>query len=303
MAYFEKNFYVTKDDTKILNLLQPRKGIVRAVLDTDTYNEIDDQFALVQMMLSHERIKVEGIYAAPFSMNERADNPEQGMELSYDEILRLLERINVSHENFVFKGVKEYVGSAKKVVEAPAVDELIKKAHEGSADNPLYVIAIGAISNVASALIKDPSIKEKVVVIWLGGNALYWPHSYDYNLKQDVGGAQILFDCGVPLVMVPCAGVTTTLTTTVPEVEKYIEPHGEIGKFLAMRFKEYSDDHKGWSKELWDMAAVAWLINEEWTPTNIIPSPILSDNMTWSVDQRRHSIKIVSMLNLSLIHI
>ena len=45
------------------------------------------------------------------------------------------------------------------------------------------------------------------------------------------------------------------------------------------------------------MAAVAWLINEEWTPTNIIPSPILSDNMTWSVDHRRHSIKIVSMLN------
>ena len=39
------------------------------------------------------------------------------------------------------------------------------------------------------------------------------------------------------------------------------------------------------------MAAVAWLINEEWTPTNIISSPILSDNMTWSVDHRRHSIK------------
>ena len=258
MAYFEKGFHVSKDDTKILNLLKPRSGVVRAILDTDTYNEIDDQFALVQMMLSNERIKVEGIYAAPFSMNERADNPEKGMELSYDEILRLLERINVSHENFVFKGVKEYVGSAKKVVDAPAVDDLIKKAHEGSADNPLYVIAIGAISNVASALIKDPSIKEKIVVIWLGGNALYWPHSYDFNLKQDVG---------------------------------------EIGKFLAMRFKEYSDDHKGWSKELWDMAAVAWLINEEWTPTNIIPSPILSDNMTWSVDHRRHSIKIVTMLN------
>ena len=55
MAYFEKNFHVSKDDTKILNLLQPRSGIVRAVLDTDTYNEIDDQFALVQMLLSKKR--------------------------------------------------------------------------------------------------------------------------------------------------------------------------------------------------------------------------------------------------------
>ena len=81
MAYFEKDFHVSKDDTKILNLLKPRNGVVRAVLDTDTYNEIDDQFALVQMMLSSERIKVEGIYAAPFSMNERADSPEKGMDI------------------------------------------------------------------------------------------------------------------------------------------------------------------------------------------------------------------------------
>ena len=50
-----------------------------------------------------------------------------------------------------------------------SIDDLIKKAHEGSADNPLYVIAIGAISNVASALVKDPSIKEKVVVCLKSG--------------------------------------------------------------------------------------------------------------------------------------
>ena len=186
-------------------------------------------------------------------------------------------------------------------VDAPAVDDLINKANAGSKEDPLYVIAIGAISNVSSALLKAPEIKDKIVVVWLGGNALYWPHSYDYNLKQDVGGTQVLFDCGVPLVMVPCAGVTTHLTSTVPEVEKYIEPHGEIGKFLAMRFKEYSDDHKCWSKELWDMAAVAWVLDEKWTPTNLIPSPVLSDNMTWSVDQRRHPIKIVSMLNRDVI--
>ena len=57
MGHFEKSFYHVRDDTLILDLLKPKKGQVRAVLDTDTYNEIDDQFALVQMMLSKERIK------------------------------------------------------------------------------------------------------------------------------------------------------------------------------------------------------------------------------------------------------
>ena len=58
----------------------------------------------------------------------------------------------------------------------------------------------------------------------------------EFNLKQDVGGAQVLFDSGVSLVMIPCKGVTSHLTSTVPEIEKYVEPHGEIGKFLSLRF-------------------------------------------------------------------
>ena len=66
MGHFEKSFYHVRDDTLILDLLKPKKGQVRAVLDTDTYNEIDHQFALVQMMLSKERIQVEAIYPAPY---------------------------------------------------------------------------------------------------------------------------------------------------------------------------------------------------------------------------------------------
>ena len=155
------------------------------------------------------------------------------------------------------------------------------------------MLAIGAISNVASALLKEPEIIKKIVVVWLGGNALYWPQNLEFNLKQDIGGAQVLFDSGVSLVMVPCKGVTSHLISTVPEIEKYIEPHGEIGKFLAMRFKEYNSIHKGWSKEIWDMAAVGYVLNEDWAPTNTIPSPILLDDMKWALDINRHPIKIV----------
>jgi len=279
--------------TKILDQLNIKNKKVTAILDTDTYNEIDDQFALVQMLCSEERIDVKSINAAPFSMNDRSDNPEKGMELSYDEIFRLLEKINYEKDNFVFKGSKKYVGFNKKAVNSPAADNIIESALQCSEEDPLYVIAIGAISNIASALLKEPEIINKLVVVWLGGNALYWPQNSEFNLKQDVGGAQVLFDSGVSLVMVPCKGVTSHLISTVPEIEKYIEPHGEIGKFLAMRFKDYNKDHKGWSKEIWDMAAVGYVLNEDWAPTNTIPSPILLDDMKWASDKNRHPIKIV----------
>jgi inosine-uridine nucleoside N-ribohydrolase len=214
-------------DSDRLRMLNPRPGRVRAVLDTDTYNEIDDQFALVQAMLSPDRIALEAIYAAPFH-NKRSSGPGDGMDKSYDEILRLLDRMGRSPAGFVFKGVRDFVGPAKEGRKAEAVDHLIARARASSPEDPLSVIAIAAISNVASALLAAPDIVDKVVVVWLGGHALEWPDTREFNLRQDVGGAQVVLDSGAPLVLIPCMGVTSHLLSTVPEIERWVEPHGEI---------------------------------------------------------------------------
>lgn len=282
-------------DAARLALLSPRPGRLRAVLDTDTYNEIDDQFALVQAMLSPERIDLQAIYAAPF-FNSRSSGPAEGMELSYGEILALLDRLGVPSEGLVHRGVTDYVGPAKQALPAAAVDDLIARARAGSPDDPLYVIAIGAISNVASALLQAPDIIDRAVVVWLGGHALEWPHQREFNLRQDVGGAQVLFDSGVPLVLVPCMGVVSHLHSTVPEIERYVEPYGEIGKFLAMRFKEYETDHAGWAKEIWDMAPVGWLLDADWAPSVLVPTPVLTSEVTYSVDRSRHLMRYVTQV-------
>jgi hypothetical protein len=279
-----------------LKLLAPRPGKLRAVLDTDTYNEIDDQFALVQAILSPERIRLEAIYAAPFH-NKRSTGPGDGMERSYGEILELLKRLDVSPDGFVFRGVIEYVGPDQVAREAPAVDDLIARARTATPDDPLYVIAIAAISNIASALLKAPDIIDRVVVVWLGGHAHEWPDQREFNLMQDVGGAQVLFDSGAAVVQLPCMGVVSHLHSTVAEIERYVEPCGEIGKFLAMRFKEYETDHKGWSKVIWDMAAVAWLLDANWTPSVLVPTPILTDNTTFSLDRSRHPMRYVTYVD------
>ena len=106
---------IYRDQNIILEMLVSKKDIVKVILDTDTYNEIDDQFALVQMLFSKKRINVLSINAAPFSMNSRSDDPEKGMNLSYDEIFRLLEKIKFKKNNFVFKGSTKYVGLYKKL--------------------------------------------------------------------------------------------------------------------------------------------------------------------------------------------
>lgn len=279
-------------DTLRLARLQPPTGKVRMVLDTDTYNEVDDQFALVHALLSPERISVEAIYAAPY-FNNRSTGPADGMEKSYEEIHRLLEKLNWPARDFVYRGSTAYLDHSLQPQESAAARDLIARAMASPADDPLYVVAIGAITNVASAVLLEPKIIEKIVVVWLGGHALHWPNTREFNLKQDVLAARLLLDCGVPFVLIPCMGVVSHLHTTIPELETYVAGRGAIGDYLVDIVKGYHDDHRGWSKVIWDISTIAYLLNEQWTPSHLVHSPVLTDQVTWSVDHSRHLIRYV----------
>ena len=87
------------------SIIRP-KGVVDVVLDTDTYNEIDDQYALAYLIRSSNKLKIKGIYAAPFS-NKKCNSPEAGMEKSYEEIMNILELMNEKElKKIVKKGSK-----------------------------------------------------------------------------------------------------------------------------------------------------------------------------------------------------
>jgi inosine-uridine nucleoside N-ribohydrolase len=283
-------------DAVRLQKLKPQPGKIRMVLDTDTYNEIDDQFAVVYSLLSPEKLDVEAIYAAPF-FNTRSSSPQDGMEKSYDEILGLLEKLNVSSEKFAFKGSTHYLADGEKPRMSDAVTDLIERAMNFSNDEPLYVVAIGAITNIASAILIEPEMINKIVVVWLGGHAFNWPNTAEFNLEQDIIASRIIFDCGVPLIQIPCAGVTSHLHTTVPELEKYVKGKGAVGDYLFEIFSDYESDHYGWSKVIWDIAAIAYLIDSSWVPTKITNSPIITDQKTWGFDHSRHFIRSAFMVH------
>ena len=71
---------------QFLKNLESPTGPIDVILDTDTYNEIDDQFALSYMLAYPERLNIKGICAAPFH-NENSESAADGMEKSYQEIL------------------------------------------------------------------------------------------------------------------------------------------------------------------------------------------------------------------------
>jgi inosine-uridine nucleoside N-ribohydrolase len=270
------------------------------VLDTDTYNEIDDQFAVVYSLIS-DTLDVEAIYAAPF-YNSRSTGPGDGMRKSYAEILRLLQRLDRSPEGFAFHGSDRYLGRLDTPVESDAVTDLIARAMQPR-EGPLYVVAIGAITNVASALLLAPEIGERIVVVWLGGHPQYWPHTREFNLQQDVLAGQVVFDCGAPVVQIPCKNVAEHLRTTVPEMATYVKEQGAIGDYLYQTFVAYRADHYAWSKVLWDISTIGYLIDPTWVPSEIRPSPVLRDDVTWgAADAARHPFRVAVDLNRDRIY-
>jgi purine nucleosidase len=278
------------DSDTMLQRLAPPAGPVHMVLDTDTYNEIDDQFAVVYGLLS-EGVHVEAIYAAPF-FNARSSGPGDGMRKSYDEILRLLDRLGRSHEGFAFHGSDRYLGGPDTPVRSAATDDLIAKAMS-KRHRPLYVAAIGAITNVASALLLAPELVERIVVVWLGGHPQYWPHSREFNLQQDVPAAQVIFDSGVPVVQIPCKNVAEHLRTTLPEMARYVKGRGAIGDYLYQTYEDYFEDHTARSKVIWDISTIAYLLQPRWVPSEVRPSPVLRDDITWGPeDATRHPFRV-----------
>jgi len=285
------------DEIVRINQLRPPEGKVRMVLDTDTYNEVDDQFALSYALLSEEKIKVEALYAAPF-FNNLSSGPADGMEKSYQEILRLLKLLKKSPEGLVFRGSTDYLKDIKQPNRSEAALDLVQKALKSSPEDPLYVVTIGCITNVASALLIEPQIIKNIVVVWLGGHSLDWPSQREFNLQQDVLAAQVVLNSGVPLVITPCWPVVSHFHTTIPELEHYLKGKNELSDYLYKTVVGYNTRNvEAWSKEIWDVVAVAWVVNPAWVRTNLVHSPVLTDQVTYSVDRSRHFIRMATQIN------
>ena len=244
------------------NLSVPR-GKIDVVLDTDAYNEIDDQFAIAYLLKSKEKLRVKAISAAPFH-NARSTDPGDGMRKSYDEVLKLLSLLG--EDVPVFLGAEQYLADEHTPVLSPAAQTMVELSGHYSPENPLYIVAIGAITNVASALLLCPEMKENVVVVWLGGHAHHFTDTLEFNMKQDFAAARVVMQSGVPFVQLPCMGVVDQFRISGPELRHWFLGKNPLADYLVQNTVNEAEAYsqgKAWTRVIWDVTAVAWLLNDE----------------------------------------
>lgn len=286
------------NEQRMKNLSVP-KGMIDVVLDTDAYNEVDDQFAISYMLKSKERLNTKAIYAAPF-FNGNSVSPKDGMEKSYNEIFKIL---SLAGEKFdVFRGSEKYLDDENTPVISSAAEDLVQRAKNYSPEKPLYVVAIGAITNIASAILLNPDIIENIVVVWLGGHGLHYHNTKEFNMYQDVAAARVVMQSGVPFVQLPCVGVVDKFAVSKQELEFWLKGKNPLADYLATNAIAAAEAYakgRAWTRVIWDVTAVGWLLNDSdrFMQSRVIPTPIPTYDNFYATDYNGHPMRYVYSIN------
>lgn len=257
---------------------------VRMILDTDTFNEIDDQFALIYGLLSPREIDFRGVVAAPF-FNENSTGPGDGMEKSYQEILHILKLTGFSGKVPAFRGAAQFLSDRHTPVDSEGAQFIIAEARRAHADGVmLYVTGIGAITNIGSALLLAPEIAAYITVVWLGGHRLDFHCANEFNLQGDVPAAQAVLASGAPFVQYPCGNCVDALGIKLPELRERLTGCGAIAEYLVGIFDRAVNGDENYARVIWDISTISYFVVPEATEFVTMPQPRLQDDCTWTPD-------------------
>ena len=273
---------------EIYNYINNKK--INIILDTDTYNECDDQFALTYLIKNQNLFNIEAITVAPYSHKERNVRVSEGQELSYNETLKICKWLSFDTTNKVFNGSMDYLQNGYNE-DNEAVNKIIEVALK---NNKTYILGIGAITNIALAIKKEPKIIDRIEVIWLGGNQLDYRDNLEYNFRQDVEAVKIVFDSKVRLTIIPCKNVASKLRIDINALKENIGNKSELCNYLIDRF--YNDGYHGIQEErvIWDISVIAYMINKNWFKKEIISCPDIKEDTSYELTNDNNKITIIT---------
>ena len=265
----------------------------RVLFDTDANNEVDDQHALAYLLFNGKAFQVDGITVNATYNGGTIDS-------HYREAERVIRLCDTEGRFPLVKGADKDFTTIKNAIHqttfdgSEAVNLIIEKARTANGQ-PLVVIAVGKLTNIALALAKDSTITSKVRVVWLGSN---YPESGEYNQDNDTAALNYLLNSEVPFEMVTVRygkpSGTDAVKVTKEEIIKNMTGKGPrvaqavVGRHGAAftTFGDYSVnlfEHIELygtppARSLFDMAAVAVVKNPSLAKKRELPAPALVNN-------------------------
>jgi purine nucleosidase len=247
----------------------------RVIINTDAKNEADDQFAIVHALLS-ESLDVRGLIAAHFGTHKSATSMLDS-RAEIDLLLDLLDMPDVRVEN----GAAAAIPDEASPEDSAGARLIISEAHV-TGEGPLMIGFLGPLTDMASALLLDPSIAQTdTIVIWIGGpgyGTRLPGEQTEYNLKNDIAAANVVFRSGMRVWQVPRSAYVMT-AVGYAELDEKVAPCGELGAYLVRQLKEFNAarDHDPFEhRALGDSPAIGLMLNPSGGLFRTVPAPTFS---------------------------
>ena len=278
----------------------PPEKQVRVITDTDAKNEADDQFCIVQTLLSPKLDNV-GFIGAHFGARQK-----DGMERSCRELELLFDTMGFDKTGMIFRGAPHALPSTSEPVDSEGARLIIREAMKED-PRPLYVTFLGPLTDLASALLMEPRIASRLTAIWIGGGP--YPHGgVEFNQGNDINAVNVVFRSKAQLWQVP-KNVYEMMPVSLAELEYRVRPCGKIGAYLCDQLDAHaqepgprtSDFRTGESWVLGDSPAVGLLLYEHRFEFDWIQAPFVTSDGTYVPDVRNRPIRVYRKIDNRLI--
>jgi purine nucleosidase len=246
----------------------------RVIIDTDAKNEADDQFAIVHALLSPS-LDVRGLIAAHFGTSRS----NRSMEDSREEIDLLIDLMGHEQQVTVANGAPTGIPNEQTPLDSTGAQLIIAESKLATAHEPLFVAFLGPLTDMASAILLDPDIVHRdIVVIWIGGVGYGGVETYpgvEFNLRNDIAAANVVYDSGITVWQVP-SNVYSQVSVSYTELEEKIGGTSKLADYLINQTVEWNRTY--WpepieSRSLGDSPAISLMLYPRGGNFRTTPAP------------------------------
>lgn len=251
------------------------------VLSTDVGNEIDDQWAIAYL-LTNPDFDVQGIISA-----HAPSLPDPSAHATYEVLVDEVEnRLGMTVHPPLLEGSSLPLADKKTPRPNRGTDFLISASKPFSKTHRLVVLTIGAATDVASAILIDPTIVDRIDIVAMGFRNLT-EAGKEYNVENDVAAWQAILDSDVPVTIGAGDVCQKYLALGFEQARNLIASHGTVGAWLWDEYQAWyfrnvkplrkPDFSKPWV--IWDIITLAY--EEGMTTQKTIPRPTLNDDKSF----------------------
>lgn len=313
---FSESISAQQTNALAADFIKPR---MRVILDNDFGGDPDGLFALVHLLLSPS-VDVRAVIGSHLNANDGFDHSKIQAENAAQKASEVLKLMKLDSKVTLIAGSNTGMQNDSTPVNSKGVDFIINEAKRTDTDLPLYVLCGAGLTEIASAVLKEPGIASKIILVWIGGpeytDLAYPPPVYstpEYNLAIDMHAAKAIFNkSAINIWQVPRNGYRQALLSYAEMITK-VESKGKMGEYLTaniQRVMKLLQDYKikvGETYIIGDsplvlLTALQSLFEADPSSSTyfIKTCPVITDQGTYAYNSNGRNIRVYDKLDINL---